>query len=407
VDWSLTADQRRWRDTARAYATEVVAPAAPRLDAEADPAKSFSWELVDAASEYGLRLAPLPPAFGGDGTDFLTNAVMLEEIAAADLGTSVVLAQTWKFAQLLMELGTTDQHERWLRRLVDNRRGLMAASLTEPNGGSDNVLPYAGVDGGMQMRAERVEGGWVLNGQKHYISNANRADTIIAFARTRPDQPVRSGVTMFIVPADSPSVRFGVVHDKLGERLANNSEIFYEDVFVPDADMLGRENEGLADVARLLRGSNAYAAACTLGVARTAFSRALRYTSTRVQGGKPVLDHDDIGVQFAEMYSQLESARTYVFRAAWAADHAKAFDPKMAAMPKLLASQVAFEVTRGSLEMFGGSAVMREVGMEKLMRDATIFLHSDGTNTVMRKKIAADLRTRANGNAALDALWDW
>lgn len=410
MDWSLTADQRRWRDTARAYATEVVAPAAPRLDAEADPAKSFSWELVDAASEYGLRLAPLPAAFSGGGTDFLTNAVMLEEIAAADLGMSVVLAQTWKFAQLLMELGTTAQHERWLRRLVDNRRGLMAASLTEPNGGSDNVLPYHGVDGGMQMRADRVDGGWILNGQKHYISNANRADTIIAFARTQPDLPVRSGVTMFIVPADSPQVRFGTVHDKLGERLANNSEIFYENTFVPDEDLLGQENEGLADVARLLRGSNAYAAACTLGVARSAFNRALQYTSKRVQGGRPVLDHDDIGVQFAEMYSQLESARTYVFRAAWAADHAKQFDPKMAAMPKLLASQVAFDVTRASLEMFGGSGVMRETGMEKLLRDATIFLHSDGTNTVMRKKIAADLRARvsvASGNGALDTLWDW
>ena len=290
MDWSLTADQRQWRDTARAYAREVVAPAAPLLDAEADPARAFSWDLVDAASEYGLRLAPLPPAFGGGGTDFLTNAVMLEEISAADLGTSVVLAQTWKFAQLLMELGTADQHERWLRRLVDNRRGLMAASLTEPNGGSDNVLPYAGIDGGMQMRATRVDGGWLLNGQKHYISNANRCDTIIAFARTNPEAPVRSGVTMFIVPADSPQVRFGVVHDKLGERLANNSEIFYEDVFVPDEDLLGQENEGLADVARLLRGSNAYAAACTLGVARTAFSRALNYTASRVQGGRPVLE---------------------------------------------------------------------------------------------------------------------
>jgi alkylation response protein AidB-like acyl-CoA dehydrogenase len=133
----------------------------------------------------------------------------------------------------------------------------------------------------------------------------------------------------------------------------------------------------------------------------------LHYPANRVQGGRPVLEHDDIGVQFAEMYSQLESARTYVFRAAWAADHAELFDPKMAAMPKLLASQVAFEVTRASLEMFGGSGVMRETGMEKLMRDATIFLHSDGTNTVMRKKIAADLRGRARGNGALDALWDW
>jgi alkylation response protein AidB-like acyl-CoA dehydrogenase len=210
---------------------------------------------------------------------------------------------------------------------------------------------------------------------------------------------------MFIVPADSPQVRFGIVHDKLGERLANNAEIFYENTFVPDRDVLGQENEGLADVARLLRGSNAYAAACTLGVARTAFSRALQYTSGRVQGGRAVLDHDDIGVTFAEMYAQLETARTYVFRAAWAADHVKLFDPKMAAVPKLVASQVAFEVTRASLEMFGGSGVMRETGMEKLLRDATIFLHSDGTNTVMRKKIAADLRSRANG--AIDSLWDW
>jgi alkylation response protein AidB-like acyl-CoA dehydrogenase len=258
----------------------------------------------------------------------------------------------------------------------------------------------------MQMSARRVEGGWILNGQKHYISNANRADSIIAFARTDPDRPVRSGVSMFVVPADSPQVRFGVIHDKLGERLANNSEIFYEDVFVPEADLLGQENEGLADVARLLRGSNAYAAACTIGVARTAFDRALRYTSQRVQGGRPVLDHDDIGVQFAEMYAQLEMARTYVFRAAWAADHAKSFDPKMAAVPKLVASQIAFDVTRASLEMFGGSGVMRETGIEKLMRDATIFLHSDGTNTVMRKKIAADLRTRV-GNGAADSLWDW
>ncbi|MGH2684719.1 MAG: acyl-CoA dehydrogenase family protein, partial [Actinomycetota bacterium] len=216
MDWSLSAEQRRWRDIARAFAREVVAPRAPELDARVSPAEAFSWELVDAATEYGLRLAPLPSDFGGGGTDFLTNAVMLEEIAAGDLGTSVVLAQTWKFAQLIMELGSPDQHRRWLRRLADNPRGLMAASLTEPNGGSDNVLPYAGVDGGMQMRAEKVDGGWVLNGEKCYISNSNRADSIIAFARTNPAEPVRTGVSMFIVPADSPQVSFGPVCDKLG-----------------------------------------------------------------------------------------------------------------------------------------------------------------------------------------------
>jgi len=405
MEFSLSAEQRRWRDVARAYAREVVAPRSAELDAKVDPAEAFSWDLVEAANDYGLRLAPLSKEFGGAGTDFFTNALMLEEIAVADMGMSVVLAQLWKFAQLLMELGTADQHERWLRRIAANPRGLMAASFTEPQGGSDNVLPYGGVEGGMQMRAERVDGGWVLNGVKQYISNSNRADTILAFARTRPDVPVRDGVSCFIVPADSPQVRFGVIHDKMGERLANNSEIFYENTFVPEEDLLGVENGALSDVARLLRGSNAYAAACTLGVARAALTRALKHTRTRVQGGRPVIDHDDIGVQFAQLYSELETARTYVFRAAWAADHAKEFDPKMAAVPKLIASEVAFEVTRQSLEMFGGSGVMREVGMEKLLRDATIFLHSDGTNTVMRKKIAADLRGRSD--TQLDELWDW
>ncbi len=405
MDWVLGPEQRRWREIARTYAVEVVAPRAAGLDAQVDPAMAFSWELVEAASDRGLRLAPLPGAFGGARTDFLTNAVMLEEIAAADLGAAVVLAQTWKFAQLVMELGTPDQHERWLRRLAANRRGLVAASLTEPQAGSDNLLPYDGVQGGLQTRARRVEGGWVLRGEKRYISNANRADVILAFARTRPDLPVRQGVTCFLLSSDTPGVSFGSVHDKMGERLANNAEIFYDEVFVPDRDVLGQENAALADVARLLRGSNAYAAACVLGVARTALTRALRYTRSRVQGGKPVIEHDDIAAQLGELYAQLDMARTYVFRAAWAADHAEGFDPKLAAAPKLVASQIAFEVTRASLEMFGGAGVMRENGMEKLLRDTTIFLHSDGTNAVMRKKVAADLRARSDDE--LSRLWDW
>src|SRR5918999_6442242 len=124
MDWTLTTEQRQWRDSARAFGRQVVAPRAAELDAQVDPADAFSWEIVEAASDFGLRVAPLPAEFGGGGTDFLTNAVMLEEIAVADLGMSVVLAQTWKFAQLIMELGTAAQHERWLRRLVENRRGL-------------------------------------------------------------------------------------------------------------------------------------------------------------------------------------------------------------------------------------------------------------------------------------------
>jgi alkylation response protein AidB-like acyl-CoA dehydrogenase len=405
MEYRLTAEQRAWRDRARAFAEEVVAPRAAALDAQVDPAAAFSWEIVEAADERGLRLAPLPTEYGGGGTDFLTNAVMLEEIAVGDMGIAVVLAQTWKFAQLLMELGTPDQRERWLPRLAKNPRGLMAASFTEPDYGSDNVLTYAGVDGGMQSTATKVDGGWVLRGQKHYISNSNRSDIILALMRTDPEVPVKDGCSAFIVPADHDAIRFGVVHDKMGERLANNSEIFYEDAFVPEEDLLGTENTILSDVARLLRGSNAYAAICTIGVARTALTRAIKRAKVRVQGGRPIIQHSVIAAELGDLWARLEAARTYVYRAAWAADHADPFDPKMAAAPKLVASVTAFEVTRHALEVFGGSGVMREVGMEKLLRDATIFLHSDGTNTIMRKKIAADLAARSDEQ--LDRMWDW
>lgn len=405
MDYRLDDGQRGWRDRARAFAEEVVAPRAAELDARVDPADAFSWEIVEAADERGLRLAPLPVGHGGGDTDFLTNAVMLEEIAAADMGIAVVLAQTWKFAQLLMELGTPDQRERWLPRLAKNPRGLMAASFTEPDYGSDNVLTYAGVEGGMQSTARKVDGGWLLRGTKHYISNSNRSDIVLALMRTDPNAPVRDGCSAFIVPSDHEHVRFGVVHDKMGERLANNSEIFYEDAFVPEQDLLGAENTILSDVARLLRGSNAYAAACTVGVARTALTRAIKRAKVRVQGGRPIIEHSVIAAELGDLWARLEAVRTYVFRAAWASDHAEEFDPKMAAAPKLVASEAAFEVTRHALEIFGGSGVMRDVGMEKLLRDATIFLHSDGTNTIMRKKIAADLAARSD--AQLDRLWDW
>ena len=330
---------------------------------------------------------------------------MLEEIAAGDMGIAVVLAQTWKFAQLLMELGTPDQRQRWLPRLAKNPRGLMAASFTEPDYGSDNVLTYAGVDGGMQSTATKVDGGWVLRGQKHYISNSNRSDIILALMRTDPSVPVKDGCSAFIVPSDHDDVRFGVVHDKMGERLANNSEIFYEDAFIPEEDLLGTENSdpvrrrpAAARLQRLRRDLH------DRRRAHRAHPRDQAGEGPRA-GGRPIIQHSVIAAELGDLWARLEAARTYVYRAAWAADHADPFDPKMAAAPKLVASETAFEVTRHALEVFGGSGVMREVGMEKLLRDATIFLHSDGTNTIMRKKIAADLAARSDEQ--LDRIWDW
>jgi alkylation response protein AidB-like acyl-CoA dehydrogenase len=404
MDFTLDDKTLRWRAVARAFADEVVRPIAAKLDALADPADCWSWELVEEADRRGLRQAPCPPEYGGDSTTFLTDVVMIEEIAAADVGASVVLAQQWKFLQLIQELGTPDQRARWLSRLRDNPRGLLAASFTEPSAGSDNMLPYDGPGAGLQTFARKVDGGYVIKGMKHFISNANRADVIICFARTDADGPLATSVTSFLVAADSPGLSIGRVHDKMGERLANNAEIFYDDVFVADADVLGTPGNGLADVARILRGSNMYAGACALGIARECYDRTVQWCRDRVQGGKPIIQHENVGAYLADMYLDVDVARTYLWRAAWQSIDPATYHPTLGAASKLVASERAFDAARKALELWGGRGVMRENGIEKLYRDAGIWLHSDGTNILMRMKLTHQLRNAGPGPQLWDAV---
>jgi alkylation response protein AidB-like acyl-CoA dehydrogenase len=402
MDFALTDENVEWRAKARAFADEAVRPVAAELDARTDPEDAWSWELVEEMDARGLRQAPLPVEFKGASTDYVTNTIILEEIAAADLGTAVVLAQHWKFAQILNEVGTPSQRERFLGRNAANPRGLFAASFTEPNAGSDNLLPYRAPGGGMQTFGRRVDGGYVVNGMKHYISNANRADTILCFARTDAEGPLTDSVTSFIVPADAEGLRIGKVHDKSGERVANNAEIFYEDVFVPDEDVLGEPGTALRSVARLLRASNAYAASCALGIARECFDRSLDWCRNRVQGGKPIIEHQAVGSYLATMYTNVEVSRTLIWRAACQARTAETFAPYMAIMPKLVVSEYTFDSARRAMELWGGAGVMKENGIEKLLRDASIWLHSDGTNIIMRERLANLLRDAEPGAP----MWD-
>jgi alkylation response protein AidB-like acyl-CoA dehydrogenase len=402
MHFGLDAKTVKWRGIARGFAEEVVRPVSAELDARTDPAESWSWEIVDEASRRGLRQAPVSAAFGGDETGFLTDVVMLEEIAAADVGAAVVLAQHWKFLQMIKDLASEEQQQRWLSRIADNPRALLAAALTEPHAASDTFLPYLAPGAGMTSRAERRNGGYVINGMKHFISNANRADVVITFVRTDPDGPVNTSVSAFLVGTETEGLRIGRVHDKTGERLANNAEIFYSDVQVPIEDRLGEEGAALGNVARLLRGSNAYAAACALGVARECYERSVRFCRERVQGGRPIIEHENIGAYLADIYLDVDVARTYIYRAAWQALSADTFDNKLGITPKLVASELAFDAARKTMELWGGRGVMKENGIEKLLRDAAIWLHSDGTNIIMRAKLANQLRAGPDG----PALWD-
>jgi alkylation response protein AidB-like acyl-CoA dehydrogenase len=379
---------------ARKFAAEVIAPVAADLDRNVAPEDCFSWDIVEAGSDLGLRTLTLLPEYGGAGADCLTTAMVVEELAKGDMGVSVVFAQTLKLIQSFQAAATEDQRARFLPKLRDDRRALMAIGMTEPQTASNYIIPYQ--PAGFVTTAVRKDRGWVINGGKRFISNGNRARLYLLFAQTNADKGLNEGSTCFIIERGTPGFTTGHVEDKMGERLANNAELIFDACFVPDEDVLGAVDRGFDVISQFFPASNAYAAASVLGVAAAAYDRSIRWTKERVQGGKPLIEHDIIAAQLAEMQMLIDAARAYIHHAAWKADHRETgWDATLGALPKVFASEVSWKVVTKALELHGAYGYMRDLGFEKLVRDAACFIHSDGVNRTLLLKAAQFIRSRA------------
>lgn len=387
-----TSTQRERQDILKAihkFVEKIVTPVAAELDQLPNPEDCFSWEIVEKASEAGIRTLTLSEEYGGLGADSLTTAMVIEELAKGDLGVAVIFAQTLKLVQTLQKAATEEQKGRFLPRFRDDPHFLLAIGITEPETSSNYIIPYNDPTAPYLTTAVRREGGWSINGMKHFISNGNRASLYLVFAQTERGKSLVEGSTCFLVERGTSGFSIGHVHNKMGERLANNAELIFNDCFVPDENVLGEVGQGFNVLATFFPASNAYAAASVLGVAETAYARALEWTRTRVQGGRHLIEHDGIAVELAEMRMLLDAARAYIHTAAWAADHPEdGWDPTMGALPKVFASRVAWNVVTRALELHGGYGYMRETGIEKLVRDAAAFLHSDGANRSLLLKAA-------------------
>ena len=378
-------------DIAREFVRSVVSPAAAALDKHVNPEDCFSWDIVEEGSRRGLRTLTLLPEYGGAGADCLTTAKVVEEIARGDMGVSVVFAQTLKLIQSLQGAANDDQRARWLPKLRDDPRALMAIGITEPTNASNYIIPYGPAS--FVTKATRKGKGWVINGKKRFISNGNRAKVYLLFAQTDPDVGLNQGSTCFIMERGIPGFTTGHVEDKMGERLANNAELIFNDCFVPDEDVLGEVDRGFDVISQFFPASNAYAAASVLGVAVAAYDRSLKWTSERVQGGRKLIEHDIVAAQLAEMLMNIDAARAYLHHAAWKADHRETgWDPTLGALPKVFASEVSWKVVTKALEIHGAWGYMRDLGFEKLVRDAACFIHSDGVNRTLLLKAAQSIR---------------
>lgn len=387
-----------WVAIAARFGAEVVAPVAAGLDRRPNPEDCFSWEIVEAASVAGLRTATLSTEYGGAGINSLTTAMVVEELGKADLGVSVVIAQTLKIAQTLQAAASPEQRDRFLPQLANNPRFLLAIGITEPENASNYFLAYPE---DFRTTAKRVDGGWVINGKKHFISNGNVASLYLLFAQTDPGRSLVEGSTCFLVERPTEGFSIGKVHDKMGERLANNAELLFDDCFVPDENVLGEVSRGFDVLTTFFPASNAYAAASVLGVASAAYDRSVEWTSKRYQGGAYLIEHDSVAADLARMRMLIDAARAYLRQAARAADHRDTeWDPTMGSLPKVFASEVAWEVVTTTLSLHGGHGYMKEAGIEKLVRDAAAFLHSDGANRTLLLKAARFIRDDARQEGA-------
>jgi alkylation response protein AidB-like acyl-CoA dehydrogenase len=231
---------------------------------------------------------------------------------------------------------------------------------------------------------------YVINGRKQFIAHAGIARLYVVFTRTDPAKGMSEGCTSFLIPAGHPGMRFGRVHDKMGFRLLRNQEIVFENCRVPKEWMLGPLHGGLASMRAGLRSDGILNAARCLGVARRALEEIVDWCKGRIQGGKPVIEHQAIACELADMHVTLQAMRALVWNVAWSVDHEPP-DPKAVPGAMIFCTENAFEIAHKAAELAGGMGVMKDMPFEKILRDAFCIKHLDGGNYLKRFKVAAAL----------------
>jgi len=393
----LSPEQIEIRRTVRQFAEKEIKPIALARDREEDFDKRFPWPVLAKAEKLGLRTLALSENRGGGGADALTDCIVAEELATADVGVAATLNHTSDLARIFFDHYMTDeQRDRFLPAFLSDERFHLAIAGHEPDTDLGWAYHRPRIDGtGYRTTAVRHGDDWIINGTKNFITNAPIAKLILVQVQTGPKRGGMSGVSMIFVERNTPGLTI-YEHDKVGRRLGSNGEVVFENCRVPAANMVSEGKDPLTQ--RMTQGrARPRFQALNLGIGRAAYEAALDYARMRVQGGRPIIEHPTVGLRLADMAIALEQARSLIWQAAWAADHLDAYqdgslpDLPLQSIAKVATSETVFRVATDAAQIFGGMGVMRELAMQKYVRDALIFLHSEQTNDVARLKIAEHL----------------
>ena len=377
--FDLTNEQREIREVCRDFAAREIRPIALEVD-EADT--EMPWDVWYKAAGLGLTSFMLPSEYGGAGlTDCLTGCIVQEELCYGCSGIGNLITSGGFFAEPILVLGSEEQKRRWIEPLAGDRPPLGALATTEPASGSDAAS--------IQTVAERKGEGYVLRGQKTWISNGGLAEYYVVFATIAPGTGAR-GVTAFVVERGDGGVTFGPPMKKMGQRAILNAEMFLEDVEVPADRRLGEEGEGFSGLMQTFDRSRITLGAAATGLSRAALEYAVEYAKTREQFGKPIGEHQAVAFRLADMATRVDAARLLVWRAARLVDAGQEV-AKEAAMAKLFASETAMWCTWAAVQTLGGWGYSREYPVEKWMRDAKLEEIEEGTSDIQRLIISRRL----------------
>lgn len=365
----LTEEQESLLEVVRDFATDRIAPNALQWDAE----KHFPVDVLAEAGEMGLGGIYVSEDYDGAGLTRQDAVLIFEELAKADPALAAYISIHNMVVWMIDAYGSDEQRAQWVPELASMQK-LGSYCLTEPGAGSDAAA--------LTTRAVRDGDDYVLNGVKQFISGAGATDYYVVMCRTADTG--NRGISTLVVPAESPGLSFGPNEQKMGWNTQPTRQVIFEDVRVPVANRLGDEGDGFQIAMKGLNGGRINIGACSLGGGQAALEKSVSYLKERTAFGGPLTNQQSLVFDLADMDTELESARTFLLRAAGALDDSASDTVKLCAMAKRVATDTGFEVANKALQLHGGYGYLHEYGIEKIVRDLRVHQILEGSNEIMR-----------------------
>ena len=394
MDFSFNEEQRAWQQKAREFAKSEIRPISIQRDQIEGGFGPWDWEIIEKGSRLGFRTLAVPKEWGGPGTDFVTQTLVMMELAKGDSAICKAFSQNWKWSHLIASACNDDQKDRFLKSFISDDRYLIGRGITEPNAGCDNRLPPKDDPrSGYRLHAKRDGDFWILNGEKCFIANGSVGSLFFIDARTDASVDITRGGTLFLVPKDTPGFRIGKIFNKRGWRFYQNAELIFEDARVPHVNVVGGVGTGSVKAGGGdTTGGDLFGdlelAANAVGVCDDAVEMAMEFSDTHKRGGKYLIEHQLIQLNINEMNMLTEALRSFVMRVAWEHDQGKR--SATGVLMVNYSTDVIQRVTKLNMEVHGVQGSRMNARVDKLVRDAMVWSHLAG-DTVLRLKAVSKL----------------